>query len=176
MERIGGRLDGTLVMVGQSHIDVAWLWPLKETMRKALRTFSTMTHLLAEYPDFLYTQSQPQLYVGEGARTRAYERIKHYVQAGRWEIVGGMWVEPDLNLPTGESSCASCCSASASGSGVQRAPQGEWLPDTSVIALPPQLLRQAGLDYFMTVKLYWNETNRFPYDLFWWKASTARAS
>lgn len=172
MERIGGRLDGTLVMVGQSHIDVAWLWPLKETMRKALRTFSTMTHLLAEYPDFLYTQSQPQLYAWvKEQEPELYERIKHYVQAGRWEIVGGMWVEPDLNLPTGESLVRQLLFGI---SFWQREfsvrPKVEWLPDTfGYCASLPQLLRQAGLDYFMTVKLYWNETNRFPYDLFWWE-------
>lgn len=164
--------EGRLVMIGQSHIDVAWLWPLKETMRKAVRTFSTMARLLGEYPEFRYTQSQPQLYayVKEQA-PELYEEIKAYVRSGRWEIVGGMWVEPDLNLPSGESLVRQLLF----GLGFwQREfglrPRVEWLPDTfGYCASLPQLLRQAGLDYFMTVKMYWNDTNRFPYDLFWWE-------
>ncbi|EBD8094973.1 alpha-mannosidase, partial [Salmonella enterica] len=96
--------NGFMHLVGQSHIDIAWLWPVRETVRKSSRTFSTMCTLMDEYPEFVYSQSQPQLYAFVKEHyPELYERVKARVAEGRWELVGGMWVEPDLNIPSGES-------------------------------------------------------------------------
>ena len=167
-----GFTQGKIHLVGQSHIDIAWLWPVKETVRKVSRTFSTMCTLLDQYPQFTYTQSQPVVY--EFVKTyypELYGRIKRYIAEGRWELVGGMWVEPDLNIPSGESLVRQLLY------GIRfyerefgKRPRIEWLPDTfGYCASLPQLLVKAGLDSFMTTKMYWNDTNMFPYDLFYWE-------
>lgn len=163
--------NGKIHMVGQSHIDLAWLWPAKEAVRKCSRTFSTMSTLLDQFPDFGYAQSQPQSF--EYIKTHypeLYERVKKHIAAGKWEIVGGMWVEPDLNIPSGESLVRQLLYGMnfyQEEFGVQ--PRIEWLPDTfGYCASLPQLLKKSGLEYFMTTKMNWNDTNKFPYDLFNW--------
>ncbi|WP_233568217.1 glycoside hydrolase family 38 N-terminal domain-containing protein [Cohnella faecalis] len=163
---------GRMRMVGQSHIDVAWLWPIRETVRKTSRTFSTVCTLMDEYPEFLYSQSQPQLYAyAKEHYPELYERIKERIAEGRWELVGGMWVEPDLNLPSGESLMRQLLH----GQRFYMQEFGkrttvEWLPDTfGYCASLPQILQHAGIRYFMTSKLGWNDTNTFPHDLFHWK-------
>lgn len=175
-ERIGAILpdrsaNGTMHMVGQSHIDVAWLWPVRETVRKVSRTFSTMTALMEEYPDFVYSQSQPLLYAFAKEHDPVlYSKIQARVAEGRWELVGGMWVEPDLNIPSGESLVRQMLY----GQLFYQEEFGkrstiEWLPDTfGYCASLPQMLKLAGVDYFMTTKLNWNDTNKFPYELFHW--------
>ncbi|TSB46024.1 alpha-mannosidase [Alkalicoccobacillus porphyridii] len=162
---------GYIHMVGQSHIDLAWLWPMKEAVRKTSRTFSTMSTLLDQYEGFQYAQSQPQAY--DYVKTHypeLYKRVKQHIQDGRWEIVGGMWVEPDLNIPSGESLVRQLLYGMKffkEEFDVQ--PRIEWLPDTfGYCASLPQLLKKAGLDYFMTTKMNWNDTNPFPHDLFHW--------
>lgn len=162
---------GFMHLIGQSHIDVAWLWPVRETVRKTSRTFSTMCALMDEYPDFVYSQSQPQLYAfAKEHYPELYERVKARIAEGRWELVGGMWVEPDLNIPSGESLVRQMLY----GQRFYEAEFGkrskiEWLPDTfGYCASLPQLLKQAGISYFMTTKLNWNDTNVFPHDLFEW--------
>lgn len=168
----GGTLPGRLIMIGQSHIDVAWLWPIKETVRKCSRTFSTTFTLMDEYPHYLFTQSQPQLLAYTKQHyPELYAKIKQKVAEGRWELVGGMWIEPDLNLPSGESLVRQLLF------GLRfwqqefgQRPRIEWLPDTfGYCAALPQILKKAGMEYFMTVKMYWNDTNPFPYDIFWWE-------
>lgn len=163
---------GRMRMIGQSHIDVAWLWPIRETVRKTSRTFSTVCTLMDEYPAFLYSQSQPQLYAyAKEHYPELYERIKERIAEGRWELVGGMWVEPDLNLPSGESLMRQLLH----GQRFYMQEFGkrttvEWLPDTfGYCASLPQILQHAGIRYFMTSKLGWNDTNLFPHDLFHWK-------
>ncbi|QUL54291.1 alpha-mannosidase [Paenibacillus tritici] len=170
-ERSEGLHPGTMHMVGQSHIDIAWLWPVRETVRKVSRTFSTVCALMDKYPEFRYSQSQPQLYAFAKAHyPQLYERIKQRIAEGRWELVGGMWVEPDLNIPGGESLVRQMLY----GQGFYMDEFGkrstiEWLPDTfGYCASLPQLLKQAGIDYFMTTKLGWNDTNPFPHTLFHW--------
>lgn len=165
------RLNGVMHMVGQSHIDVAWLWPVRETVRKVSRTFSTMTTLMEEYPDFIYSQSQPLLYAfAKEHYPELYEKVKARIAEGRWELVGGMWVEPDLNIPSGESLVRQLLY----GQRFYKQEFGktsaiEWLPDTfGYCASLPQILKLAGVNYFMTSKLNWNDTNKFPYDLFHW--------
>lgn len=166
-----GNPPGVMHMVGQSHIDVAWLWPIRETVRKVSRTFSTVLNLMEEYPEFSYTQSQPQLYAFVKRHDpRLYEDIKARVAEGRWELVGSMWVEPDLNLPGGESLVRQILY----GQRFYKREFGktsniEWLPDTfGYCASLPQILKKSGIDYLMTTKLNWNDTNPFPYDLFEW--------
>ncbi|MDQ0115785.1 alpha-mannosidase [Paenibacillus harenae] len=163
--------NGTMHMVGQSHIDIAWLWPVRETVRKVSRTFSTMNTLMKEYPDFVYTQSQPLLYAfAKEHYPELYEQVKQRVAEGRWELVGGMWVEPDLNIPSGESLVRQILHGQLFyKEEFGRTSNIEWLPDTfGYCASLPQLLKLAGVDYFMTTKLNWNDTNVFPYDLFHW--------
>ncbi len=163
---------GQMLMVGQSHIDLAWLWPVKEAIRKCSRTFSTMSTLLEENPSFTYAQSQPQAYAYVKEHyPEIYERVKKHIADGRWEVVGGMWVEPDLNMPSGESLVRQLVFGMKfykEEFGVQ--PRIEWLPDTfGYCASLPQLLKSAGIDYFMTSKMNWNDTNPFPFDLFYWE-------
>lgn len=168
---IGGNAEGLEHMVGQSHIDIAWLWPVRETVRKASRTFSTVDRLMEEYPEYRYAQSQPLLFAFlKDNDPELFERVKARVAEGRWELVGGMWVEPDLNLPSGESLIRQMLY----GQRFYREEFGktsniEWLPDTfGYCASLPQILKHGKVDYFMTTKLGWNDTNLFPYDLFHW--------
>lgn len=167
----GGNAEGLLHMVGQSHIDVAWLWPVRETVRKTSRTFSTVDALMREYPEFRYAQSQPQLFAFlKDNDPELFARVKERIAEGRWELVGGMWVEPDLNLPSGESLMRQMLY----GQTFYQEEFGqtsdiEWLPDTfGYCASLPQILKHGGINYFMTTKLGWNDTNVFPYDLFHW--------
>ena len=171
LQELNGHSHGKIHMVGQSHIDLAWLWPLKEAVRKCSRTFSTMSTLLEQYPKFGYAQSQPQAYAFiKEHYPDIYERVKAHIASGRWEVVGGMWVEPDLNIPSGEALVRQLVYGMKfyqEEFGVK--PRIEWLPDTfGYCASLPQLLRKAGIDYFMTTKMNWNDTNAFPYDLFNW--------
>lgn len=169
---LAGNTHGQILMVGQSHIDLAWLWPVKEAIRKCSRTFSTMSTLLEENTNFTYAQSQPQAYAFVKEHyPEIYNRVKKHIAEGRWEVVGGMWVEPDLNMPSGESLVRQLLYGMKfykDEFGVQ--PKIEWLPDTfGYCASLPQLLKGAGIDYFMTTKMNWNDTNSFPYDLFYWE-------
>lgn len=163
---------GTVHLIGHSHIDVVWLWRLAETRRKCARTFSTALRLMAHCPTFRFTQSQAQLYaLVKNDYPDLYREIQAQVAAGRWEVEGAVWVEPDGNLPSGESWVRQLLFG-------QRFFQREfgvtcrvlWLPDTfGYHGALPQILRQAGVDYFCTTKLNWNDTTVFPLDTFWWE-------
>ncbi|WP_040950680.1 alpha-mannosidase [Gorillibacterium massiliense] len=168
---IGCNAEGIIHMVGQSHIDIAWLWPARETVRKASRTFSTVNALMEEYPGYLYTQSQPQLFAYlKDHDPMLYKKIKRRITEGRIELVGGMWVEPDLNIPSGESLMRQMLYGQRFYmEEFNRVSTIEWLPDTfGYCASLPQILRHGGIRYFMTTKLGWNDTNVFPYNLFHW--------
>lgn len=158
--------------VGHTHIDVAWLWTLAQTKEKAQRTFSTVLKLMEKYPDFVFFGSQPQLYayVKEEA-PEIYARIQEMVKAGRWEPEGAMWVEADCNLTSGESLVRQILYG-------KRFFQEEfgidsrilWLPDVfGYSAALPQICQKSGIDYFVTSKVSWNDTNKMPYDTFFWK-------
>ncbi len=168
---IGGNAEGTIHMVGQSHIDIAWLWPARETVRKTSRTFSTVNALMEEYPEYQFAQSQPQLfqYLKDNDPV-LYAKVKERIREGRWELVGGMWVEPDLNIPSGESLMRQMLYGQRFYlEEFGKTSDIEWLPDTfGYCASLPQILRHGGVRYFMTTKLGWNDTNVFPYDLFHW--------
>ena len=163
---------GAIALTGHSHVDLAWLWPVEETVRKLLRTFSTVDELLRSRPDFRFAQSSAWAYQAvEDADPALFERVREHIEAGRWDVVGGMWVEPDANLPSGES----LVRQALYGQRYFRDRFGQtarlaWVPDSFGFTPGlPQILQQAGLTSLMTAKMSWNETNRFPYDVFWWE-------
>lgn len=159
-------------VVGHSHIDVAWLWRLKHTREKCSRTFSTVIHLMEQYPEFQYLQSTPQLYEFiEEDYPEIFSEIKEKIKCGRWEITGGMWVEADCNIPSGESLVRQFLF----GTRYIKEKFGVncnilWLPDVfgESWALP-QIIKKSGLRYFMTNKISRNQFNRFEYDTFKWR-------
>jgi len=174
LHRAGPSLDVNVTAVGHSHIDVAWRWPLSQTRRKCGRSFHTVLALMAEFDPYRFTQSQPQLYdYVRQDYPELFERIKEKVDQGRWEITGGMWVEADCNISGPESLARQFLLGRtffAEHFGADAETPILWLPD--VFGYPyclPQLIKQAGLTYFYTTKLSWNQYNRFPYDSFWWQ-------
>lgn len=163
-----------IVAAGHAHIDLAWLWTTTQTRQKAQRTFHTVLHLMEHYPQYVFTQSQPQLYEWIREDDPAlFARIQAQVAAGRWEPIGGMWVEADCNIPGNESLVRQFVY------GVQwfREHFGAevmspvlWLPDVFGYSWAlPQIMKKCGVDYFMTIKIGWNQYNRLPYDSFWWQ-------
>ena len=163
---------GRLALTGHAHLDLAWLWPVDETRRKARRTFSSVLGLIDRYEDFTYNQSSAQLYAWiEEDDPEMFRQIKERVGEGRWEPVGGMWVEPDCQMIGGESFIRQLLY----GQGYFQEKFGQrstvaWLPDTFGFSPAiPQLLKSAGLAGFFTYKLNWSETNEFPHDLFEWE-------
>ncbi len=159
-------------IIGHSHIDTAWLWSISETWRKLARTFSSVLSLMDQYPDFRFTQSAAyHADVIKRLYPDIFKRIQERVAEGRWEINGAMWVEPDCNIPSGESFVRQCLygqTATREMFGVTS--DTLWQPDVfGYSAALPQILRGAGVDYFCTTKLGWNDTNQFPYDTFTWQ-------
>ncbi|MEA3345413.1 MAG: alpha-mannosidase [Chloroflexota bacterium] len=163
----------SVVGVGHAHIDTAWLWTLAQTREKAARTFATVLRLMERYPEYHFTQSQPQLYqfVKED-HPELLPQIARRVEEGRWEPIGGTWVEMDCNVTGGESLVRQFLLGtrlfeeyfSTPGSPVL------WLPDVFGYAWAlPQIIKRAGFEYFMTTKISWNEYNKLPYDSFWWR-------
>jgi alpha-mannosidase len=162
----------TISGVGHAHIDSAWLWPIRETKRKTSRTFSNVTALADEYEDFIFACSQAQQY--EWVRDnypQVWERIKKAVEKGQWAPVGGMWVESDGNLPGGEAVARQFVHGKRffiENFGIET--KGVWLPDSfGYNAAYPQLAKLAGNEWFLTQKISWNQTNRFPHHTFWWE-------
>ena len=170
----------TVRAVGNSHIDMAWLWPWTETVEVVRDTFTTALQLMKEYPDFTYTQSSVQDFEWMQQKYPAlFREIQQRVKEGRWELVGGMWVEPDLNMPDGESL-------------VRQLLVGKrwfkryfdkdvtigWNPDSFGYSWQlPQIYKKSGIDTFVTQKMAWNaqesswrKTFTFPYKLFWWQS------
>lgn len=159
-------------IIGHSHIDSAWLWPISETWRKCARTFSSVLNLMEQYPEFKFIQSAPcHTYEVRRRYPEIYQRIKKKVSDGAWEPNGAMWIEPDCNIPSGESFVRQLLV----GQNTTREMFGYtsdtlWLPDVfGYSAALPQILKGAGVNYFCTTKLSWNDTTRFPYDTFIWK-------
>jgi alpha-mannosidase len=159
--------------VGNSHIDMAWLWPWTETVEVVRNTFRTALDLMREYPDFHFTMSSARTFAWmEEKYPDLFKEIKDRVQDGRWEIVGGMWVEPDLNMPGGESLVRQILTGKRYfqqkfGVDVKIG----WNPDSFGYSWQlPQIYKKSGMDYFVTQKIYWNDTTKFPHKLFWWEA------
>lgn len=162
----------TISAVGHTHIDVAWLWPISQTREKMVRSMSTACKLMDEYPDFVFMYNQCILF--DWLKQDApdlFERIKKHVKSGQFEIEGAMWLEPDVNIISGESLVRQILR----GVKFQQdefglTPRVLWLPDTfGYTAAIPQLMAQTGLDIFVTSKCSWNDTNRMPNDTFEWQ-------
>ena len=172
--RSGAPMDVTIHATGHAHIDVAWLWTVGQTRRKSERTFHNVIRLMEQFPDYHFTQSQPQVYqfIKED-QPALFESIKKRVKEGRWEPIGGMWVEADCNLSGAESLARQFLlgrSFFREHFGKEAESPILWLPDVFGYAWAlPQLIRQAGLKYFMTIKIGWSQYNRLPYDTFLWQ-------
>lgn len=163
----------TIYLLGHAHLDMAWLWDVEETWRAAERTFVSVLNLQKDFPELTFCHTTPALFEWvEQNRPELFAQIQAQVKAGTWEIVGGMWVEPEMNLINAESIARHLLYG-------QRYCQekfGEicrvaWLPDTFGFNWQtPQFLKLAGIDYFVTQKLRWNDTTQFPYEWFNWQA------
>ncbi|HPZ49672.1 MAG TPA: glycoside hydrolase family 38 C-terminal domain-containing protein [Propionibacteriaceae bacterium] len=164
--------EHTVSAVGHAHIDSAWLWPIRETVRKCARTFSNITHLATDYPETVFGCSQQVQYAWMRDKYPAvYDRIKQAAKNGTWAPISGMWVEPDGNLPGGEAFARQFLYGKKLveddfGTTVDEV----WLPDTfGYSAALPQICRLAEASYFMSQKMSWNKTNVFPHHTFWWE-------
>ncbi|PZE74768.1 glycoside hydrolase family 38 C-terminal domain-containing protein [Curtobacterium sp. MCBD17_019] len=158
--------------VGHAHIDSAWLWPVRETIRKVARTTSSMTELIDQTDDFVYGMSSAQQYAWiKEHRPEVYARVKEAVAAGRFLPLGGMWVESDTVMPTGESIVRQFSQGQRFFErefGIR--PKGVWLPDSfGYSPALPQLMRRAGFEWFFTQKISWNQVNKFPHHTFLWE-------
>ena len=171
-ETVGGSARHRAVAIGHAHIDTAWLWPISETRRKCTRTFASAVALMDEYPEYQFACSSAQHYAWiEEYEPELFAQITERVERGQWIPVGGMWVEADMNLPSGESLVRQIVFG-------QRYFENKfgrrctevWIPD--VFGYPaglPQVFVAGGMERFVTQKLSWNKQNRFPHSTFWWE-------
>jgi alpha-mannosidase len=166
-------ITGTCYFVGHSHLDAAWLWSFDETKRVFRDTCETVLELMEKHQHFCFCQSSAQYYKWlEERYPETFKKVKKKVEEGRWEIVGGTWVEPDGNLPSGESLVRQFLLgkryfAEKFGVDVKIA----WFPDSFGYAWTlPQIMKKAGVEFFLTQKMLWNDTTVFPYYFFNWKA------
>lgn len=167
-----GKPDVTVSMLGHTHIDVAWLWRIRHSRDKAGRSFSTVNRMMEQFDDYVFLQSQAQLY--DFLKTdypEVYAHIQKRVAEGKWEPSGAMWVECDCNLASGESIVRQILL----GKNFFKEEFGYdneflWLPDVFGYSWAlPQILKKSGVNTFVTTKISWNDTNKLPYDTFLWK-------
>ncbi len=159
-------------LAGHAHIDHAWLWHIGETERKVARTFANMIRFIKEYPEFIFIQSQPcQLEIVYREYPDVFAEVKEAYAKGNWEPNGGMWVEADCNIPSGESLIRQfLVGKQASKELLGYEADTLWLPDVfGYAAALPQILAGCRIKYFVTSKINWNDTTRFPYDTFIWR-------
>ncbi|MGC9218914.1 MAG: alpha-mannosidase [Athalassotoga sp.] len=165
-------LPFTIYAMGHSHIDYAWLWPLKETKRKIVRTFANALRMMDKFPDFKFTQSSSAYYEDFKMREpELFEKIRSYVKEGRWEPIGGSVIEFDANLTSGESIARQFLYGQKffEKEFGKRCKIG-YLPDTFGFTWSlPQIMKESGIDYFVTTKLVWSDKNIFPYSWFAWR-------
>jgi len=169
---MAGYKDVIATCIGHTHIDVAWWWTVEQTREKTGRSFATVLKLMEEYPGYKFMSSQPQLYAFLKERyPELYERVKERVKEKRWEPEGGMWLEADTNLTSGESLVRQFMHG-------KRFFKEEFGVDNRILWLPdvfgytgalPQIMKKCGIDYFMTTKLAWNQFNKVPYDTMMWR-------
>lgn len=159
--------------VGHAHLDLAWKWPIRESKRKGARTFSTQLHNIEKYPDYIFGASQAQLYDWiKGDYPQIYERVLEAAKTPNWDVQGATWVEMDSNLISGESMIRQFYY----GKKFFREEFGQdmkilWLPDSfGYSACLPQVMKLAGVPYFLTQKMSWNTVNKFPYHTFKWQS------
>lgn len=161
-----------ITAVGSTHLDVGWLWRVMHTRDKTGRSFATVLNLMEEYPDFIFMYNQSVLFnFLKTDYPELWARLKERVTSGQFEIEGAMWVEPDCNIVSGESLVRQIMRGRRfhlENFGVD--PKTVWVPDTfGYSANLPQIMAKAGLKYFVTSKLSWNDTDRHPYDTFFWR-------
>jgi alpha-mannosidase len=171
LDKKGGTPSLRYYASGHAHLDLAWLWPVRESVRKAARTFATAVANIEEYPGYVFGQSQPQQYVWIKEQYPAlYERVKAKVAEGRLEPQGAMWVEADTNIPGGEALVRQILYG-------KRFYRKEFGKDIKILHLPdvfgysaalPQILKKSGVDYMLTIKMSWSWFNVFPYHTFNW--------
>ena len=171
-EDMSGYEDVIASCIGHTHIDVAWLWTVAQTREKVARSLSTVLKYMDEYPEYKFMSSQPALYQFLKERyPETYEKIKERVKEGRWEPEGGMWVEADCNLTSGESLVRQFLYG-------KKFFKDEFGIDSRILWLPdvfgysgalPQIMKKSGIKYFMTTKLAWNQINKVPYDTMMWR-------
>ncbi|WP_425092167.1 alpha-mannosidase [Tropicimonas sp. S265A] len=174
LAKAGPPLDIKLHAAGHAHMDIAYLWPMSQIRQKNARTYSNVLRLMDKHGSFRFSHSQPQLYAWtEIDYPEIFEAIKTRVAEGRWEILGGMWIEPDANMPGAEALVRQILLARTYCHGTF-GPDMEcpvlWLPDT--FGFPgclPQLMKQAGLRWFVTNKVNWNQYNQMPASTTWWE-------
>lgn len=160
-------------LLGHAHLDMAWLWPVSETWDAAQRTFASVLNLQKEFPELTFCHTSPVLYAWiEKHRPDLFGAIGEAVKAKSWEVLGGMWVEPEVNIISGESLVRQLLYgqryiAEKFGSITKVA----WLPDSFGFSWQlPQIFKQSGIEYFVTGKLHWNDTTQFPHGVFWWRS------
>ncbi len=169
---MAGYRDVIATCIGHTHIDVAWWWTVEQTREKVGRSFATVLKLMEEYPGYKFMSSQPQLYAFLKERyPELYAKVKERIREKRWEPEGGMWVEADCNLTSGESLVRQFIYG-------KRFFKEEFGVDNRILWLPdvfgysgalPQIMKKCGIDYFMTTKLAWNQINKVPYDTMIWR-------
>lgn len=160
-------------MLGHAHLDLAWLWTVNETWQVAQRTFASVLKLQQEFPKLIFCHSTSALYSWiEANRPDLFAAIKQQIAVNKWEIVGGMWVEPEVNLVSGESLVRQVLYAQLyTLEKFGKLTTVAWLPDSFGFCWQlPQILKQGGIEFFVTQKLHWNDTTKFPYGIFWWKS------
>jgi alpha-mannosidase len=161
-----------ITTIGHAHIDSAWLWPVRETVRKVGRTFANVTALMDEYPEFTFTATSAQQYAWlEQTRPEVFARVREAIERGQWFPSGGMWVESDANLPGGEALIRQFTYGIRY---FERAfgtrSRTLWLPDSfGYSAALPQIARLVGMDGFLTQKISWSKTNQLPHSTMWWE-------
>ncbi|MGD1806375.1 alpha-mannosidase [Dapis sp. BLCC M126] len=160
-------------LLGHAHLDLAWLWDVKETWEAAQRTFTSVLNLQEDFPELIFCHSTPALYEWiEKNRPDIFNRIKRQVELGKWEVAAGLWVEPELNTVGGESIIRQVLY----GQNYVWEKFGKfspiaWLPDTFGFCWQlPQILQGGNIKYFATQKLHWNDLTEFPFEIFWWEA------
>lgn len=172
LRRKNGDTVHTLSAVGHAHIDTAWLWPLRETIRKCARTFSTALDYMDKYPEYVFVCSQAQQYAWMKAYyPEIWERIKKAVRRGQWEPVGSMWIETDCNLASGESLVRQILHGKQYfEKELGYTTKDVWIPDVfGYAASLPQIMKKSGVEYFLTQKISWSQFNKFPHHTFLWE-------
>jgi len=171
-EDFGDAVRHRSIAIGHAHIDTAWLWPIRETQRKCTRTFASAVALMEDYPEYRFGASSAQHYAWiEERHPELFAKIVDRVGRGQWEPIGGMWVEADMNLPSGESLVRQIVFGQRYfEEKFGRRCTEVWIPD--VFGYPaglPQVFVAGGMNRFVTQKLSWNKQNKFPHSTFWWE-------
>lgn len=172
LEKRNGDTNHQISAVGHCHIDTAWCWPLRETIRKCARSFSSALRLMEKHPHYKFVCSQPQQYAWmKEYYPSIYADIQAAVKRGQWDPIGCMWIEADCNIPSGESLVRQILHGKLfyeQEFGVEI--KDLWLPDVfGYAASLPQILVKSGVDSFLTQKISWSDTNKFPHHTFNWE-------